>query len=94
MALGVQDGAQFEENGKGNLATNQIILLGTDGIWEARNPQGEMFGKDPIYRIIRENLAASAKEILTAIFNHFNRFIENRAPEDDVTLVVIKVTDG
>jgi sigma-B regulation protein RsbU (phosphoserine phosphatase) len=93
MALGVKVDARFEENRKNTLEKNQIILLGTDGIWEARNLQGEMFGKEPIYRTIRQNPALSAKEILTGIFNALNRFLEDRALEDDVTLVVIKVTD-
>jgi len=93
MALGVKADARFEEKRKNNLDKNQIILLGTDGIWEARNLQGEMFGKEPIYRTIRQNQALSAKEILTGIFNALNRFLKDRALEDDVTLVVIKVTD-
>jgi sigma-B regulation protein RsbU (phosphoserine phosphatase) len=94
MALGVKADARFEENRKNNLKNNQIILLGTDGIWEARNLQGEMFGKEPIYRTIRKNHTLSANEILTGIFNTLNRFLQDRALEDDVTLVVIKVTDG
>ena len=27
----------------------QIIFLSTDGIWEARNQQGEMFGRERIF---------------------------------------------
>ena len=82
-----------ETNRKNNLKKNQIIILATDGVWEARNLRGEMFGKEPIYRAIRQNTALSAKKILTGIFNALNRFLEDRALEDDVTLVVIKVTD-
>jgi sigma-B regulation protein RsbU (phosphoserine phosphatase) len=93
MALGVKADARFEENRKNNLKKNQIIILGTDGIWEARNLRGKMFGKEPIYRAIRQNSGLSAKEILTGIFNTLNRFLEDRALEDDVTLVVIKVMD-
>jgi sigma-B regulation protein RsbU (phosphoserine phosphatase) len=92
-ALGVNADAQYLENEKRELATAQIILLGTDGIWEARNRGGEMFGKAPIYRIIRENPSASAKEILTSCLDALHLFLENQAPEDDITLVVIKVRD-
>ncbi|MBT8371165.1 MAG: serine/threonine-protein phosphatase, partial [Deltaproteobacteria bacterium] len=94
MALGVDADKRYTEYEWAHLKKEQIVLLGTDGIWEARNPQGKMFGKEPIYRIIRNNPAASAKEILTAIFNALNRFLEDRAPEDDVTLIVIKITAG
>jgi sigma-B regulation protein RsbU (phosphoserine phosphatase) len=92
-ALGVNADAHYLENEKGYLTEGQIILLGTDGLWEARNPAGEMFGKEPIYRLIRENPAASAREILTSCFDALNMFLENQSPDDDITLVVIKVRD-
>ena len=78
MALGVKADARFEEHRENNLKKNQIILLGTDGISEARNLRGEMFGKEPIYRTIRQNPALSAKEILTSIFNTRWRFSKMR----------------
>jgi sigma-B regulation protein RsbU (phosphoserine phosphatase) len=93
MALGVQPDARFEQYEKNDLLNNQIIFLGTDGIWEARNPRGDMFGKNRIHRIIRQNHQASAKEILTECFRALNRFMENQAPEDDVTMIVIKMID-
>jgi sigma-B regulation protein RsbU (phosphoserine phosphatase) len=92
-ALGVNADAKYIEYEKTGLAEAQIILLGTDGIWEARNPEGKMFGKEPIYRIIRENHAIGARQILTSCFDALNTFMENQAPEDDITLVVIKVRD-
>jgi serine phosphatase RsbU (regulator of sigma subunit) len=52
-----------------------------------------MFGKDRILHIIRQNHETSAKEILTICFNTLSRFRENRAPEDDVTMIVIKLID-
>jgi len=93
VALGVQADARFEANEKNDLLSNQTIFLGTDGIWEARNPQGEMFGKDRIHHIIRQNHEAGANEILAICFNTLSRFIEDRALEDDVTMIVIKLID-
>jgi sigma-B regulation protein RsbU (phosphoserine phosphatase) len=94
MALGVSTDARFEESEKRRLTDDNIIFLGTDGIWEARNPRDEMFGKEPIYRIIRRNPSASAKEILTGVLDAFNGFLEDRAPEDDVTIIVIKIASN
>jgi len=51
-----------------------------------------MFGKETIYKITRKLAQASAREILTSCFHEFNVFLGDRAPEDDVTLVVIKIT--
>jgi sigma-B regulation protein RsbU (phosphoserine phosphatase) len=92
MALGVDAGGRYEQFQKSDLKAGQVIVLGSDGLWEARNPQGEMFGKEPIHQIISQVPNATAREILTACFNRFNVFLGDRAPEDDVTLVVIRIT--
>jgi sigma-B regulation protein RsbU (phosphoserine phosphatase) len=92
IALGVDADGRYEQFQKTGLKQGQAIVLGSDGLWEARNPKGEMFGKEPIHQIIRRNPQAGAREILTSSFNAFNVFLGDRAPEDDVTLVVIKIT--
>ena len=92
MALGVDADGRYEQFQKTDLKQGQVIVLGSDGLWEARNPQGEMFGKEPIHQIIRQSPDANARGILTSCFNTFNVFLGDRAPEDDVTLVVIKIT--
>ena len=91
MALGVDENWQYGENEKQNLVNGQIIVLGTDGIWEARNPKGEMLGKEPIYTTIRENANLDAKSILNTIVESLTKFQDNLNAEDDVTLVVIKI---
>jgi sigma-B regulation protein RsbU (phosphoserine phosphatase) len=92
IALGVDADGRYEQFRKTGLKKGQIIILGSDGLWEARNPKGKMFGKEPIHQIIRRNPRAIAREILTSSFNALNAFLGDRAPEDDVTLVVIKIT--
>jgi sigma-B regulation protein RsbU (phosphoserine phosphatase) len=94
IALGVDMKGHYAQYQKTNLKKGQIILLGSDGLWEARNLKGEMFGKAPIHHITRKLAAASAREILTSCFHEFNVFLGDRAPEDDVTLVVVKITEG
>ncbi len=91
IALGVDIDGHYAQYQKTDLKKGQIILLGSDGLWEARNPKGEMFGKAPIQQIIRKHAGATAREMLTSCFHEFNVFLGDRAPEDDVTLVVIKM---
>ncbi|MGD8471947.1 MAG: SpoIIE family protein phosphatase [Desulfobacteraceae bacterium] len=92
MALGVDADRRYEQSQKSDLKQGQIIVLGSDGLWEARNPQGEMFEKGPIHQILRQSPDSTAREILTACFNRLNVFLGDRGLEDDVTLMVIRIT--
>jgi len=75
------------------LKEGQVLLLSTDGLWETQNPAGNMFGKDRIYKIIRQKSDASAREILDTIVLKLESFRQHIEPEDDITLVVIKVAE-
>jgi len=90
LALGVDYTFEYDEFNR-TLSPGQIVLIGTDGIWEMHNEAGEMFGKDRVKEIIQTNTSLTAKEIIAAISDSLNRFRGNRQPEDDVTMVVIKV---
>lgn len=89
MALGVT--WQYDEQQKTKHQNRQIIVIGTDGIWQAHNSQGKIFGKEALLEIIRQHASAGAQEIVSAILNGVNRFRNEVIAEDDITLVVIKV---
>lgn len=93
LALGVNEGFDYEENHRNGLANGQIIAVGTDGIWEAVNRDGEMFGKERLRNVIRHNAKAEAGDILSAVYDELNQFTLGQKTEDDITLVIIKV-DG
>jgi sigma-B regulation protein RsbU (phosphoserine phosphatase) len=93
MALGVDKNWNVKAYTKTALKNGQMIFLSTDGIWEACNPQGETFGKEPIYDIIRNNSSLSANEILNAMIESLKSFQKGAKIEDDITLVVIKIID-
>lgn len=94
FVLGVDPEWRYETNFRSSFSKGQIILLGTDGIWEARNRDGKMFGKERIYDIIHQNHRASAKEIVKTIFSELARFQSSSKREDDITLVIIKSDMG
>jgi sigma-B regulation protein RsbU (phosphoserine phosphatase) len=90
MALGVDMHFQYEKNQIENFSEGKIILLATDGVWEARNKSGQMFGRMAFYDIIRNNPAAAANKIMEDIISQIKKFLRDSKPEDDLTLVVIK----
>ncbi|MGD8336669.1 MAG: SpoIIE family protein phosphatase [Desulfobacterales bacterium] len=94
VALGVDENWQYREEYRSGLLNGQVILIGTDGIWESRNSEGRMFGKDALLDLIRKNAAYSAEEILSAIIDSIKHFQQDVEPEDDITLVVAKIKTG
>jgi len=93
MALGVEENLEFKQYQKSGLKKGQILLLSTDGLWETQDPAGKMFGKDRIYDIIRQKSGSGARDILESIVLKLEDFRQNLKPEDDITLVVIKVAE-
>lgn len=90
MSLGVMEDWVYQESAIA-LRTGQIILIVTDGIKEACNPQNEMFGADRLMTIMRDNAQKPAREILKTVYATLERFRHPVARKDDETLIVIKV---
>ena len=66
------------------------LVLYTDGISEAMNAQGELFGEQRIREILKEHNEKSCKEIAYLILEKVQKFSANSIYNDDKTLVVIK----
>ena len=93
MALGLDESYIFQENLKAGLIQGQIIAIGTDGIWETFNKDGEMFGKGRFREIIRKKAHMGSNNIIDAIYNEIDTFSKGLKTEDDITLVIIKIEE-
>lgn len=91
LPLGVMEKAVYEESQR-EVQPGQVIVIGTDGIWEARSPQGEYFGKNRLMALVRAQADQSATEMARSIIEALDTFRHPQLPEDDATLVVIKIT--
>lgn len=89
IAIGIDDQWVFQDYHT-TWESGQIMLIGTDGIWETRNNSDEKFGKTRVKEIIRQNQNKSARQILIAITDRLATFRQNSAFQDDITLVVLK----
>ena len=91
MALGIDNACIYEENSMGNLKDGQIFFIGTDGVWEARNNAGEMFGRKRLMELIRRHAGGTVDDMASAMMQAVKDFQDSAKQEDDITLVVIKV---
>jgi sigma-B regulation protein RsbU (phosphoserine phosphatase) len=91
IALGVFNDQVYSESYRGQLESGDVILIGTDGIWETSSPDGTEFGKHNLERILLENSKRNASEICNAVIDSVNRFRGTQHQEDDVSIAAIKI---
>lgn len=91
IALGVEEEFAYAEYALTRMAPGTIVALGTDGIWETTDSRGEQFGKERFRDIIKSHSKSTAQQILDTVFDEVNRFTRGVPPQDDITLVIIKV---
>ena len=72
------------------MAEDDILVFYTDGLSEGRNKNGEMFGKERIKRIIKENFAKGAQSLMEDLIDNFVTFTNGVKRDDDITVVVLK----
>jgi sigma-B regulation protein RsbU (phosphoserine phosphatase) len=92
LALGVDCQAAYPVNTCCGFKAGQLLAVGTDGIWEARDREGVMFGKERFKRLLRQHHREKAADIVEAVFQALEAHTRGVRTEDDITLVVVKRT--
>lgn len=87
--LGIVDNmGEYLNDKRVEIAAGDVILLFTDGITEAENKTGEMFGDERLRTALNRYAHLSVKEIVSNILRDVTVFAEK--PSDDLTLVVVR----
>jgi serine phosphatase RsbU (regulator of sigma subunit) len=91
MPLGLMPDMVYEEH-ETTLAPGEGLLLHSDGLVEAHNPRGEMFGAERLQGLLAEmQRACPAAEVLERLLSALTSFAGSQnGPEDDVTLVLLR----
>ena len=74
-----------------DLKENDVLVLFTDGITEAKNFEKEDFGEVNFERILIENSHLSAEEISNEVIKGVTLFSQDTTQHDDITLVIFKL---
>jgi serine phosphatase RsbU (regulator of sigma subunit) len=77
-----------------DLASDDCILLMSDGFPEMFNQEGEMLGFDKAAEILPEIADRPAQEIVERLVETGERWAGGRPQDDDVTFVVLKIKDA
>lgn len=100
MALGLPVGLEFDISdflGRAEvpLGPGDVVVLYTDGITEAEDPDGAQYGLDRLCAAaVAHHRLPSAEAIKRAIIEDVEAFINHQKVFDDITLVVIRRKDS
>ena len=73
-----------------HLDPGDALVLYTDGVTEARDPQRRLFGERRLRAVASAHAAGSADSIAEAIIAAVRRFADDAPASDDLTLIVIR----
>ena len=86
--LGTFDAATYKERTV-EIQVGDVLVLYTDGVTEAMDPSGDLFGEDRLKAVIRARRGEPAATILRAIWDAVKAHREGSL-DDDMTIVVVK----
>ena len=89
MPLGLMPEATYTVS-EATLEPGDSIVLYTDGITEAANPQEEEFGRERIEEVCRENPQEPPKVLAALIAAAVDAFVDGVPYHDDRTLVIVR----
>lgn len=90
IPLGIDEGAIYAPVRETVFGAGDVLILGTDGLWEARNPAGQMFGMDRLRQVLATHAGKTPAEMYETVMHRLGDFLGGAAPEDDVSLLIVK----
>jgi sigma-B regulation protein RsbU (phosphoserine phosphatase) len=90
LPLGITAHVNYDEAIHTLVPGDQLVLY-TDGITEAYDAAGQMFGLSRLDKVL-ENCSVAASDLLRAVLDALDAFTGGRPAHDDRTLLVAKIT--
>jgi sigma-B regulation protein RsbU (phosphoserine phosphatase) len=72
------------------LRAGDVLVLYTDGVTEASNPEGVEFGRERLAEAVKQNYERPARELIASLEMAVLEWTANAGANDDVTFFVIK----
>ncbi len=89
IILGTFEEISIEEK-EVTITPGDMLLFYTDGVTDATNPSGELFGRELLSQIVTECKDESAQQVAEAIVEAINQFTGSTPQSDDLTILVLK----
>ena len=91
-AIGLVEEFEFEEE-MVQLHPDDILLIYTDGVTEATNPQNEQFGWERLASLAGQGAHLAARELMGIVRQGLADFTGGKPLADDTTIMVYRLAD-
>jgi len=88
MALGILEHTDWGHT-RIDLAPGSLLLLYSDGVLDAQNPEKEHFGTGQMLEVAQAQLGGSAQEVRDGLLSHLQQFMGEEPQFDDITLMTV-----
>ncbi|WP_083978882.1 PP2C family protein-serine/threonine phosphatase [Bacillus alveayuensis] len=85
---------QIYQEGSIYLKNEDTVFFYTDGILEAQNKEGHPYKRERLVQTLLHNMDKGIKEIGQSVIDSVNGFTEGVPQKDDITLVLLKVSNS
>ena len=93
LPLGLFDDADYDEL-TFQAEPGDLFVFFSDGILDARNRKGDLFGRQRVDEIVTRCATETARNLVDTLFTAVTEYAAGMETFDDQTVVVIKVKDG
>ena len=94
VPIGVRRDELFTLSSRIRFRPGDILMLVSDGVFEARSAQGEYFGVQRAMSTVLSNREENSATIVQRLHDAAMNFSEGRTLDDDLTAVVVKSTEA
>jgi serine phosphatase RsbU (regulator of sigma subunit) len=89
VVLGAFDFAKYEAK-QTRLQAGDALVIYSDGVTEAADATGAMFGEERLEALVKKHGALSAEAIKTTLLDEVVGFTQGEPQSDDITLIAVK----
>ena len=87
--LGMFDSASYQSRTL-HLYKGDILVVYSDGLTDAQNPQEEMFGEERLLKIIQQEAPSGTHALERKFLKAIEEFTQGMPQTDDITFVVVE----
>lgn len=90
LMLGAMEETIYHNN-RISFESGDLLFLYTDGVTEAANKNEELYGEERLQKCVEKNSTLSPEELMKAVHEDIDRFVDGAEQFDDITMVVLKM---